>query len=158
MALGYKIDVLDDLPVIVVKISFPPRFDVEHMFAEMARDVQTHLGDSLSRRMYRINDMSLYNNFNIATHVLRGMEHEIHGWPGTNSDPRVYSIMVGKGDNVRLVVEQIRTERYGRWNVPGFPTLEDALAQIRKWESGEEVRPPDRLEPAGDTRPSRTVL
>ncbi len=158
MALGYKIELLTDLPVIVVKITFPPRLDVEHMFAEMARDIHPHLGSNLSRRVYRINDMTLYNSINIATHIIRGMEHEVHGWPGTNSDPRVYSIMVGKGENIRLVTEGLKTEHFGGWNVPAFPTLDDALAQIRKWESGEEARPPDHVDTGVNNHSSHTLI
>ena len=39
MPLGYRIEVRHDLPVIIAKIAFPPRLDVEHMFAEIARDI-----------------------------------------------------------------------------------------------------------------------
>ncbi len=144
MALGYRIDVLDDLPVVIVKITFPPRLDVEHMFAEIARDIQPRLGDATSLT-YRINDLSLFNHINIATHVIRGMVNEVRGWPGTNSDSRIFSIMAGKGANVQLLVENLRSEQYGGWNIQAFDTVEQALIQIRKWESGEEARPPVRI-------------
>jgi len=144
MLSGYRIDVRDDLPVIIACITFPPRLDVERMFAQIARDIQPHLGDSNSLT-YRINDLSIYDNINIATHVIRGMVNEVRGWPGTNSDPRVFSILVGKGDNIRLLIENLRSPKYGSWNIQAFDTLAQALDQIARWERGEDARPPTRL-------------
>jgi hypothetical protein len=145
MARGYRIETVEGLPVVVVRLTFPPRLDVENMFFEIAgefRDVLSHT----KRRLYRINDFSAFYHINIFSSVVRGLAAETRGWPGTDSDPRLYPIMVGKGVNVRLIVEALRQEQYGGWNIPTFPTLDDALGKIRVWETGEECRPCERLE------------
>lgn len=157
MSLGYRIDFRKDLPVVIVKIAFPPRLDVEHMFAEMARDILPHLGgaDSLT---YRITDLSLYNSINIASQVIRGMVNEVRGWAGTSSDPRVYTILVGKGTNIRLLLEKLHSAQYGHWNTLAFETQEEALRQIAKWERGEEARPAARLTVEMGTAVQHTMI
>ena len=157
MSLGYRVKMLEDLPIIVVKLSLPPRLDTEHMFAEIARDILPLLGDG-TRRFYRINDLSVFDNVPIAQFVIRGLDKETRGWAGTNTDPRLISIMVGKGDNVRLVIDSLKTERYGYWNVPAFDTLDDALEQIKRWEAGIDTREPERLLPVPAEADHHTLI
>lgn len=147
MALGYRFETVAGLPVMVVRLTFPPRLDVEKMFAEAARECCDALSHT-KRRMYRINDFSAYDQVNIFSAVVRGLAAETRGRAGTNSDPRLYPIMVGRGVSARLVVEALRQEQYGSWSVPWFPTLDEAVAKIRQWEAGQECRPCERLERA----------
>lgn len=160
MPLGYRIEPHNSLPVIMVKLTFPPRPDVERMFAEVASGVNHYL-DGMARRIYRVNDFTVFNGIPIFSQVIRGLAAETMGRPGTNSDPRLYPVMVGKGSNVRLIVEALREERYGRWNVPAFATLDEALDQIRRWEAGEEQRPDERLpkqQPADSSSVVHTLI
>jgi hypothetical protein len=145
MARGYRLETVEGLPVLVVRLTFPPRLDVEKMFNEIAVDCCDALSRT-KRRMYRINDFSAYDHINIFSAVVRGLAAETQGRAGTNSDPRLYPIMVGKGSSVRLIVEALRQEQYGSWAVPSFFTREDALAAIGRWETGEDCRPCERLE------------
>jgi hypothetical protein len=147
MARGYRIETVEGLPVVIVKLTFPPRLDAEKMFFEIAGEFRDALAHT-KRRLYRINDFSAFNHINIFTAVVRGLAAETRGWAGTDSDPRLYPIMVGKGANVRLIVETLRQDRYGGWDIPSFPTREDALTTIRLWETGEKCRPCERPEHA----------
>src|SRR5512138_1101281 len=144
MGLGYQVMRIEGLPAIVVKITFPPRLDVERMFSEIAMEA-TALIDGIHGPAYRINDLSAYNVINIATHVIRGMHFEVKGRPGTNTDPRVTSILVGKGSNIDLLVDALHKPEFGSWNVAAFDTLEHALNQITRWESGVDPRPARHL-------------
>ena len=144
MAQGYKIEAIAGLPALVVRLTFPPRLDVEKMFAEIATEFRERLIHA-KRRLYRINDFSTYNQVNIFAYLRRGLASETRGWPGTTSDPRLYPILVGQGASVRLIVEALRKDEYGGWDMPAFPTLDEAVSKIRGWENGTDLRPADRL-------------
>jgi hypothetical protein len=95
-----------------VRLTFPPRLDVEKMFAEIATEIRDRL-IYVKRRLYRIKDFSTYNQVNIFAYLRRGLTPETRGWPGTPSDPRLCPILVGQGASIRLIVEVLRKDEYG---------------------------------------------
>jgi hypothetical protein len=157
MGLGYQVMQIERLPVVYVKITFPPRLDVERMFSEIAMQAST-LIDTMPSEVYRINDLSAFNLIPIASQVIRGMHFEVKGRPGTNTDPRVTSILVGKGSNIELLVEALRKPEFGSWNIASFDTLDSALSQIGRWEDGTDPRPAKHLQKENEPKAARTVI
>src|SRR5437870_1220659 len=113
MGLGYKIIEVADLPAVVVKLGLPPRPDTENLFRDIAKDLLPIL-DAAQRPIYRINDMSMFDPIPIFSAVVRGLAFETQRLPGTNSDPRVIPMFVGNGRDVKLIVEALKQEQYGR--------------------------------------------
>lgn len=132
MGLGYRITKLADEPIVLVKMALPPRLDVERMFGEIAEQITGYLPEG-NGRVYRINDMSVFNAVNVFSQVVRGLAYETRSLPGTNSDPRLIPVFVGKGKTTELIVEALKQRQYGGWQVPHFPSQEEALTQTRQW-------------------------
>lgn len=129
---SFTVEKLPDEPIVIVRFTLPPRLDIEKMFQDIASQVNDTL-DGVDGRVFRLNDISLFDRINIFNQIVRGLAFEVKGIPGSNSDPRISPAFVGKGANVRLLVEALRQEQYGGLDVPAFPTLDEALAQVRQW-------------------------
>lgn len=140
MGLGYKITKVPDFPAVVVKLVLPPRLDVENLMRDIAHDLLP-LIEASGGPVYRLNDFSMYDNVPIFSLVVRGLALETRHLPGTNSDPRVIPVFVGQGRDVKLIVEALKQEQYGRWHVPLYPTVEDALAELRRTQAREQAAP-----------------
>lgn len=129
MGIGYRITYLTDVPVIVVKLVMPPRLDVENLFREIAAECLPHI-EAADRPQYRINDMSAFDALPIFSAVVRGLAFETQRLPGTSSDPRLIPLFVGKGKDVKLIVEALKQKQYGEYHVPLFASMEEALAHV----------------------------
>jgi hypothetical protein len=130
MGLGYRVTRLLDLPVIVAKLVIPPRLDVENLFREIAAEVLPHI-EAANGPLYRINDLSAFDLIPIFSAVVRGLAFETQQLPGTSSDPRLIPMFVGKGRDAQLIVNALKQDQYGNYDVPLFPTLDQALERIR---------------------------
>ncbi len=131
MGTGYRITRLDDPPALVVRFVLPPRLDIERLFDEVAAEIDAELANA-EGRLYRINDLSLFDHVPIFSLVVRGLAHEVQRRPGSSSDPRLIPVFVGAGRDARLIVDALKQEQYGSWDVPLYPTLEEALAALRE--------------------------
>ena len=129
MGFGYRVSRLADAPVIVVKLVMPPRLDVENLFREIAAECLPHI-EAANRPLYRINDMSAFDALPIFSAVVRGLAFETQQMAGTSSDPRLTPMFVGKGKDVKLIVEALKQKQYGEYHVPLFLTLDEALEHI----------------------------
>jgi hypothetical protein len=130
MGLGYRVTRLPDLPVVVVKLVIPPRLDVENLFREIAVEVRPHI-EAVNDPLYRINDLSAFDAIPIFSAVVRGLAFETQQLPGTSSDPRLIPMFVGRGRDAQLIVNALKQKQYGSYDVPLFPTLDQALESIR---------------------------
>src|SRR5687768_7425376 len=130
MGFGYRVTRLADAPVIVVKLVMPPRLDIENLFREIAAECLPHI-EAANRPLYRINDMSAFDALPIFSAVVRGLAFETQQIAGTSSDPRLMPMFVGKGRDVKLIIEALKQKQYGEYIVPLFPTMDAALEYVR---------------------------
>src|SRR5690348_3015968 len=110
MGLGYRVTRVPDVPVVVVKLQLPPRLDVENLFREIAADILPYI-EAAHQPLYRINDMSVFDPLPIFSAVVRGLAFETQRLPGTSSDARLIPMFVGKGRDVRLIVEALKQDQ-----------------------------------------------
>lgn len=131
MLLTHRVEKLANEPILIVKFLLPP-LSMHRMFENITAEALTIL-ERHEGKMFRINDFTALNHVPIFSEVVQGMALETRQRPGTSSDPRFIPIFVGKSKDVKLLVEALKQEQYGGYIVPLFPTLDEALAQIRAW-------------------------
>ena len=113
-------------PIVIVELhsTDTPESEIREVAQAIAALIKGEKGP-----IYRIND---FTHVQIPlTTMIMGLGREMHGTPGSLSDPRIKPIFVSTSKIVALGIRSAYRGRYGRLDILLFATLEDALAHIR---------------------------
>jgi hypothetical protein len=121
---------LDNEPVITVSLSNPFDYATEpdEMFDEIAAQAKKITGHG-----YVIYDC---RNFEITFgDLVDGMAAQSKGTPGSISDDRFTSIIVGSDNMLKMATESFKQEQYGKRDVALYGSMDKALEHARTGET-----------------------
>ena len=121
-----KIERLPNEPIVVVTWLEPVDVSKE----TPGKFVQVNALIDSDEKVYVIDDLS-QTKIDFST-LVSGMAAQRVKAPGSPSDPRVTTALVGSGFFVDLISKGAKQFQYGSLDIPVFSSLDDALANIRE--------------------------
>lgn len=114
-------------PIIIVVWENPldVRRDVPNMWKEVDNLIKA--GEN---KIYCVNDLKNVT-VDLST-LISGMALQQGSKPGSASDPRIRTMLVGSGPVWKIASQAFKQVRHGDPNVQLFSTIEDALTYIRE--------------------------
>ncbi len=94
-------------------------------------DASAQMADDLGVPIYRL---TVVDTSDISfSGLVEVMAKASHGQPGSPSDSRIISVIVGRpGTLAQLYSDGMRQEQYGRRNVPFFESRDEAMTYLRQ--------------------------
>jgi len=89
-----------------------------------------YLGNEHQTRLYRIFDFhEIEMTFN---DLVEGLATKTRQRPGSLRDARVYNVLVGTHELIKMKADSLGQRQYGELDVPLFETLDAAIAHCKK--------------------------
>jgi len=122
----HSVEKLKDEPIIVVEIKNPYDYQTEpeQMFEKIER-----IAKKTEKQGYIIYDC---RNFTVTFgDLVAGMQAQSKGTPGSISDPKFTSMIIGSDAMLKMATEGFKQDQYGKIEVPLYSTMDAAMRHAR---------------------------